>query len=401
MNVVIRYNPQYVSGFVEFVIEDVGTSETRLLQAQLVCTSEAESPKSYSHRFERDRNAVPSLIFDTYCLDDGLWDLALQIENEAFLFQVHVVNGNSQQATKLRSETHRLTAKPLFTGPIDSKVFNFFENGEFSHHHLTPESPTWSQLRIDFESNGFVILRGLLSKQVCAAASAACDQIKADGLFGYISGSSDRIVSAHTSVNEFLSIYEASEIRDAVFELLGEPSYPAQSLTFINGSEQAAHADWIHLSTYPLNSMCGVWVALEDVKPSSGELFYFPGSHLGPRIAMSDLELPKISTENPDWNEFGLRYSRAVAGQVSSQSLTSESFTPSAGDVLIWHENLIHGGNKRLNMELSRRSIVMHFFKQSCYAWYDTTGIVANKDFVRIESSSGGTDASVTKTTTH
>jgi hypothetical protein len=62
-------------------------------------------------------------------------------------------------------------------------------------------------------------------------------------------------------------------------------------------------------------------------------------------------------------------YNTEVSGLTWGTPITAEFQQAMALECMLdalRHENLIHGGNKRLNMELSRRSIVMHFFKQSC-----------------------------------
>ena len=45
--------------------------------------------------------------------------------------------------------------------------------------------------------------------------------------------------------------------------------------------------------------------------------------------------------------------------------------------MLIWHENLAHGGSPRKNDELTRRSIVSHYFARGAIAFYDSQGVPA------------------------
>jgi ectoine hydroxylase-related dioxygenase (phytanoyl-CoA dioxygenase family) len=52
-------------------------------------------------------------------------------------------------------------------------------------------------------------------------------------------------------------------------------------------------------------------------------------------------------------------------------------YTPKAGSVLIWHENLAHGGSPRKNDELTRKSIVSHYFARGAAAYYDSQGTPA------------------------
>ncbi len=39
---------------------------------------------------------------------------------------------------------------------------------------------------------------------------------------------------------------------------------------------------------------------------------------------------------------------------------------------LVWHENLIHGGSPRRKRELTRKSIVSHYFARGGIAYYDS-----------------------------
>jgi hypothetical protein len=51
-------------------------------------------------------------------------------------------------------------------------------------------------------------------------------------------------------------------------------------------------------------------------------------------------------------------------------------YQPKKGTVLIWHENLLHGGSIRLNQNLERRSVVIHSFADGACVYYDATGSV-------------------------
>ena len=46
-----------------------------------------------------------------------------------------------------------------------------------------------------------------------------------------------------------------------------------------------------------------------------------------------------------------------------------------AGDVLIWQENLIHGGSPRTDLEQTRMSMVIHAFAEPTLIYYDSTGM--------------------------
>lgn len=56
------------------------------------------------------------------------------------------------------------------------------------------------------------------------------------------------------------------------------------------------------------------------------------------------------------------------------------TYRPRRGSVLVWHENLLHGGSVRVDASLSRRSIVSHYFADGAVAFYDSTGKPGNMD---------------------
>jgi ectoine hydroxylase len=71
--------------------------------------------------------------------------------------------------------------------------------------------------------------------------------------------------------------------------LLGREVTLFRTINFIEGSEQAAHSDAFHMTTEPKGYLVALWVALEDVTPESGPLFYYPGSHRLPYVMSEDL----------------------------------------------------------------------------------------------------------------
>nr|WP_255142814.1 phytanoyl-CoA dioxygenase family protein [Synechococcus sp. EJ6-Ellesmere] len=163
--------------------------------------------------------------------------------------------------------------------------------------------------------------------------------------------------------------------------MFGCQAFPCQSLTFINGSTQDAHQDTIHLTPFPRGLVCGVWVALEDVVPGSGELFYYPGSYRLPAVLCSSHGVPKVDSEDGDYNKFGAVFTPAIKKLLADNAyLCPQTFLPRAGDVLIWQENLIHGGSPRKIMDQTRMSMVIHAFAEPALVYYDSTGISGKRD---------------------
>ena len=43
------------------------------------------------------------------------------------------------------------------------------------------------------------------------------------------------------------------------------------------------------------------------------------------------------------------------------------------GDVLIWHANLMHGGNKHVDKSKTRKSMVFHYFSENVVSYHEFT----------------------------
>lgn len=374
-----RYDTDVYSGFLECVFD---VDSIRVFDGQLtVQVMVGDQLLGSATVATKDLAEQGSLIIDTYALSDGRHLISVISRYSEVQLSVKIANGHSFRAQFLRSLRKTLGIPSVFFGPIHSEHFGGIQKiADLSADPRLTNEPTSDKLK-RFNKDGYLTLSGVIDEKDLKRARHECELIEEQGLFGWAAGSSERIVSAHRELTGIRSVYSNHDIKSMVSELLGEPGFPAQSLLFINGSQQDLHSDWIHLSCAPLNSMVGVWVALEDVQVGSGELVYIPQSHRSRYVDLSELGIQRVTAgPEEDWSEFGRRLSEAVAERIDSTKQLAESFLAKAGDAIFWHENLIHGGSPRLNPGLSRYSLVTHWFSQSCYAWYDSTGIVGNKD---------------------
>ena len=147
--------------------------------------------------------------------------------------------------------------------------------------------------------------------------------------------------------------------------IYGREPFPFQTLNFIKGSQQHFHSDAIHFHSLPYGFMCGVWVALEDVHPDSGPLMYFPKSHKLPYISAKSLGLTNkevFSEINPQ-----ILFEDYWKKKVKFHDFQKNIFLAKKGDVFIWHANLLHGGTKVINENLTRWSQVTHYFFKDCF----------------------------------
>ena len=146
-------------------------------------------------------------------------------------------------------------------------------------------------------------------------------------------------------------------VASAIFGRRGEPRY---SLMFSKGTEQGLHQDTCVFHIFPRNFMMGIWIACEDIKPESGPLEYFPGSHREPLFAeFTNYPQTNRRTSDPAQSK---RYDEYVASM--ARKFEKHELLIRKGDVMFWHPMLIHGGAPRRDRLATRKSFVLHFIAE-------------------------------------
>lgn len=226
-----------------------------------------------------------------------------------------------------------------------------------------------------FLRDGFVVLDEKLPEPMIDAANKAMDDAIASGYQGFQEGSSQRLEQMHVHYPAIRDIWLHGPVHRFLSLVFGAESQPCQSLVYVNGSQQDAHQDTIHLTPFPAGLMSGVWIALEDVRLGAGELAVYPGSHRLPRVYM---ETDGTSKVRGDWTEFGEKVVSRWRALLDESGLAPVPYVAKRGDILIWHENLMHAGTLRTDKSLSRRSIVTHNFAKGGVVYYDSSGDVGH-----------------------
>jgi hypothetical protein len=178
-------------------------------------------------------------------------------------------------------------------------------------------------------------------------------------------------------MNPFL---QSSEVADALTDpellrllsfTLGREVRLFQGMHFLVGSQQGAHADFFHMSTEPVGNLIAIWVALQDVSPESGPVYYYPGSHKLPYLMSEDLEArsgPLFVAKEKDEE-----YKRRLIAGVEQARIEPVEFLAERGSVLVWHANLVHGGNAIARNGSTRRSLVAHYFARDVLCYHEVT----------------------------
>ncbi len=136
-----------------------------------------------------------------------------------------------------------------------------------------------------------------------------------------------------------------------------------QTLTFIYGSEQGAHQDFPYVTAEIPSQLAATWIALEDVDPVAGPLFYHPGSHTVDKFDWGQDELALTTESTRTVPEF----IGHLHDQVADRQYPQQIFCPKKGDVFFWHSALVHGGSPAKDPDRTRRSLVTHYSTVSGY----------------------------------
>ncbi len=182
---------------------------------------------------------------------------------------------------------------------------------------------------------------------------------------------SSRIMNPFLQSNQVSDALTDPELLRLLGFTLGREVRLFQGMHFLVGSQQGAHADFFHMSTEPVGYLIAIWVALEDVSPESGPVYYYPGSHKLPYLMSEDLE----SRSGPLFVAKGKdeEYKRRLIAGVEQAGIEPVEFLAERGDVLVWHANLVHGGNAIASNGSTRRSLVAHYFARDVLCYHEVT----------------------------
>jgi len=237
-----------------------------------------------------------------------------------------------------------------------------------------------------FATDGYVIVPGLFSAPECDRVWAAYERAVVAGVIhpspekmGEDDPHLGHVMNAHLDITEIRDAASKPELLALVETLLGVEAILFQTLLFPKGRGQLEHSDTIHMTTYPLGYMCAAWVALEDIDPDAGPLCYYPGSHRWERIYADDVGLSPELFATESYRAVAERYEPAIQYLIECSGTEPQVFLPRQGDVLIWHENLVHGGTRRVDVRPSRRSLVSHYFGRGALCYHDLSGKVADR----------------------
>jgi hypothetical protein len=333
------------------------------------------------------------LRLHTHLLPDGPAVMILTAKQKNFVWDAGVpfqVGNASAVAGAVRQSLQRSKTPVVFEGPCDTSYYDYkdssvapwFDRPDALEYlkalsiveNLTPQEQGWLK---DFVERGFIVLEDFIDKDLLGQIGLELEDAIANKVNGAEWGSSKRIEHLHGVYPGVRQLWKYQPIYRILNLIFRSTPRPCQTLTYFFGSQQEAHQDTVHLTPFPAGYMCGVWVAIDDVQPDSGELEVYVGSHRLPRVYVNDAKCGKVQD---DWKQFNSVVVPRWREMIQQGGFERIVYRPRAGSVLIWHENLMHGGTVRKDLSLSRRSIVSHVFAEGCICFYDSTGSMGYMD---------------------
>lgn len=194
---------------------------------------------------------------------------------------------------------------------------------------------------------------------------------------------SGRIANIHSINRDVFKFLNDPLLQDIQKILLSNDPVLWGSLAFNVGTQQLAHVDAPFFYVEPHGSMMGMWIALEDINPDAGPLFYIPSSHLNQfhvkdvldKNALLKNEVDKFRKLNISaspqtyWDlskSVSDTYSKGIEDAALGERVT---ISPKKGDIFFWHQWLVHGGSPINNPSLTRKSIVSHWISNKSTAF--------------------------------
>lgn len=232
-----------------------------------------------------------------------------------------------------------------------------------------------------WERDGFLVVSGLFSKRDIRGAVDLLEEmwnnrgrpdnplvvdtnLNGNGQRKYLRDAADDEKSSVYKLNDAFLEHPAvrdlslkKELVDLLKELVDGDVCVCNSLHFERGSQQPLHIDTFYMPPPANGVLIATSICLEDVHPDAGPLNYVAGSHQIPPFYNSDGGRNVRNAEEQDQAKW------YYASAIRDRGMTDQLFMGKAGDVIIWHEQLLHGGSPIIDMTRTRKSLVTHYWR--------------------------------------
>jgi ectoine hydroxylase len=218
-----------------------------------------------------------------------------------------------------------------------------------------------------WSDNGYLILKGLIDDTTVQSVNEEIDKLVSKKKIHFTHD--NKLMFANRVSPLIRKITLDRKLTDILDFILDKEVIAFQTINFLRGSNQRAHSDSIHMTTYPLGYLIAVWIALENTNTRNGPLFYYPGSHRLPYLLNTDFNEGETSftlgtKDYPDYED-------ALEKLVAANEFEKKIFLAEKGDVFIWHGNLVHGGLPVIDPSLTRKSMVIHYYAKDVIKYHE------------------------------
>ena len=221
------------------------------------------------------------------------------------------------------------------------------------------------KLKKEYDENGLLHVEDVISQVTIDKINLKIDLFKKKNLRFLKENNLFKNQKLHRIINFHILIEEIKEVYVEVLTKINEIFYHDttlwSSIYFETGSEQPMHRDLPYFYTGEMGTSFGCWVALEDITVNNGPLQAIKKSHL---LKQPDLDqirniyFPNVEVPSSDNNLFE-HYNQEVREMCKNYE-TIEYSNIKKGSLIIWHINTLHGGKMHLDINQSRKSLVMH-----------------------------------------
>lgn len=271
--------------------------------------------------------------------------------------------------------------KKKYFSSISSEDFDHLESPKNKYDELDstkemPRDPAFQSLEENLQSkllswskDGYVFIDNFFSEEDIDAFNHEVEQLISQKKANWQDES--RVMFAIHNSTLLRNAGNNEKLLKILEILMGKKVELFQSINFLKGSEQGTHSDAIHMTTFPYGNLIAVWVALEDINTESGPIHYYPESHKLPYIFNKDFgnSGAKYSLGTKSYDD----YSNTIEKLIHENDLKKKVFLAKKGDILVWHANLLHGGEKQTDKSITRKSMVFHYLAENAICFHEIT----------------------------
>lgn len=283
------------------------------------------------------------------------------LQHNRHLYPFYGIRKSLYESIAHKDFSDKKTKAPWLDGVVSERDIQNHPSFSGFPEHVEQQLLHWNK-------NGFLIWGHFLDIDTVDAINQEIDGLldKKELIYNY---TGRKIVNAYKQSYVIRKVIKDKRLVRLLSFILEKNVIPFQTINFLKGSEQSPHADSIHMSTHPQGYLIAAWFALEDIGPLQGPLSYYAGSQHLPYISNEDYDNTSSSfLVDGDANK---KYEAKIARDLATLGFGKSIFQAKKGDVLIWHGNLVHGGEPVLNPELSRKSMVVHYFAEGVICYHE------------------------------